>query len=159
MGEIFDWEWQTFWPELAGGLITVAVGVPFSLWLLMRQFHLESRRAFSDFQTAIVILFSVSLSFGMFLLRDKEREESDGAVLRSAFRPLFGLAIVFAILLGNLVLKHYLPGDPDLSPGGLSMTEWLMACRGEAFTELQLAILLVVSFSLAAGVSRHDFGL
>ena len=56
LAEIFDWEWQTFWPELAGGLITFAVGVPFTLWLLMRQFHLEARRAFSDFRTVAGIV-------------------------------------------------------------------------------------------------------
>jgi len=49
--EIFGWEWQTFWPELAAGLITFGAGVPFTLWLLMRQFRLEARRAFSEFRT------------------------------------------------------------------------------------------------------------
>ncbi len=46
----FDWDWQTFWPGLAAGLITFLVGVPYAFLLLWFQHSREDRREFKRFK-------------------------------------------------------------------------------------------------------------
>lgn len=46
----FQWDWGSFWTELAAGLITFAAGIPLAFRLIRHELLLQDTRSFNDFQ-------------------------------------------------------------------------------------------------------------